>query len=182
MTTVINLIGGPGISKSTLAAKLYAHMKEKHMSVELVREVAKEWALEGKKIGPFEQIAILGEQIKKESSLFGNVDFVVTDSPIILGAYYCGYNHGQWFMFSMVRDYYKYCEKKNVKFINILMSRNTKYVQDGRFENEKQALRIDSKLRDHTAIIFGSNCHFCRKRDTHKNVIEYVMKELKNVS
>ena len=93
MTTVINLISGPGSGKSTLAAELYANMKRRHLDVEIVREVAKEWAYEGKKIGPFEQIAIIGEQIKKESSLFGKVNYIVTDSPTLLGAFYFEHNH-----------------------------------------------------------------------------------------
>lgn len=179
-TTVINLIGGPGIGKSTLAAKLYAHMKEKHMDVEMVREVAKEWALEGKKIGPFEQISILGEQIKKESSLFGNTDYIVTDSPILLGGFYCGHNHGQWFMYNMVKDYYRYCQDEGVKFINIILPRNKKYIQAGRFEDEEKSRQIDAKLIDIAHMAFKGNYLTCLKRDTNQAIIRLIMKELKN--
>jgi len=49
MTRVINLLGGPGVGKSTAAAKLFAKYKDEGKSVELVREYVKDWAWEGRK-------------------------------------------------------------------------------------------------------------------------------------
>lgn len=147
MTTVINLIGGPGTGKSTLAAELYAKMKRMHLSVEMVREVAKEWAWEGKAIGPFEQIAILGEQIKKESSLFNKVDYIITDSPVLLGAFYFDYNHNELFMNKMVRDYYLFAASKDMEFKNYIIPRSGTYDKIGRFESEAEAEDIDDGIR-----------------------------------
>lgn len=149
MTTVISLLGGPGVLKSTTAAELYAKMKRKHMKVEMVREVAKEYAWAGHKIGPFEQIAILGEQIKRESLLYGKVDYIVTDSPVLLGAFYFEHNHKEIFMTKMVNEYYKFSKRNKVKFRNYLLPRVVKYQQDGRFENEQQAKLIDSLIEDY---------------------------------
>ena len=149
MTTVISLLGGPGVLKSTTAAELYAKMKRKHMKVELVREVAKDYAWAGHKIGPFEQISILGEQIKRESSLYGKVDYIVTDSPVMLGAFYFEHNHKEIFMTKMVNEYYKFSRRNNVKFKNYLLPRVVKYQQDGRFENEVQAKHIDQSIEDY---------------------------------
>lgn len=146
MTTVINLIGGPGIGKSTLAAEVYAKMKHWGLDVEMVREVAKEWANEGRKIGPFEQISIIGEQIKKESSLFGKVDYIVTDSPVLLGSFYFEHNHDQQFMNKMVQDYYKFAEQNGVKFVNFVLERYEKYIPKGRFETEQEAKEIDEAI------------------------------------
>jgi len=146
MTTVINLISGPGSGKSTLAAELYANMKRRHLDVEIVREVAKEWAYEGKKIGPFEQIAIIGEQIKKESSLFGKVNYIVTDSPTLLGAFYFEHNHGPLFMNKMVKNYYDYSERNGITFLNYIIPRYGIYDNKGRFESEEEAKEIDTDL------------------------------------
>lgn len=43
---VINLFGGPGIGKSTLAAGLFEHMKIAGFNVELVNEYAKDMVWE----------------------------------------------------------------------------------------------------------------------------------------
>lgn len=146
MTVVLNLLGGPSSGKSTLAAELYAKMKHKCLKVEMVREVAKEWAWEGRKIGPFDQMAILGEQIKRESSLYGKVDYIVSDSPVMLGAFYFEYNHGRGFMNNMVKEYYYFAEEKGIKFVNIRLRRTKEYEQSGRFETLDEAIKIDQAI------------------------------------
>lgn len=147
MTKVVNLISGPGTGKSTLAAELYARMKRMHLNVEMVREVAKEWAYEKRAVGPFEQIAILGEQIKRESSLFNKVDYIITDSPVLLGAFYFDYNHNEQFMNQMVQDYYKFAESKGIEFKNYILPRTGSYDPKGRFETEDEAEDIDEGIR-----------------------------------
>lgn len=178
-TKVINLISGPGCGKSTLAAELYAVMKKKGMNVEMVREVAKEWAWEGKKIGPFEQLAILGDQIKKESSLFGKVEYIVTDSPVLLGAYYFCRNHGEVFAFRTVTDYYRFCKRKDIEFFNYVLSRTKKYDRAGRYENEEQAKQIDQHVFDHAAIIFGAGVSKFNKKLTSAKIIKMILEDLK---
>lgn len=176
MTTVINLIGGPGVGKSTLAADLYVRMKHKHMNVEMVREVAKEWAIEGRKIGPFEQLSILGEQIKKESSLFGKVDYIVTDSPVLLGAFYFDYNHNETFMNVMVKDYYKFAKIYNINFKNYMIPRLHEYEEYGRFESKEQAEEIDTALhfymacQDYEYSLFGEK--------NYDTIVESILREL----
>lgn len=41
-TKIINLIGGPGVGKSTLAAEIFAELKKKGKSAELALEYAKD--------------------------------------------------------------------------------------------------------------------------------------------
>jgi hypothetical protein len=176
-TTVINLIGGPGAGKSTLAAELYAKMKRQQLDVEMVREVAKEWALEGRKIGPFEQLSILGEQIKKESSLFGKVQYVVTDSPVLLGAFYFDYNHDQEFMNKMVQDYYRFAQQNGVKFLNYMVPRCDKYNTTGRFETEQEANDIDDAVYLYMAC---QDYEFTRfPNHSYSMVLDEILKELK---
>jgi hypothetical protein len=118
------------------------------MNVELVREVAKEWAWENRQIGPFEQIAIIGEQIKKESSLFSKVDYVITDSPVLLGAFYLQHNFKVNFMNQMVKDYYKYAESQDIRFLTYVLPRRVgQYDPSGRFESEVEAITVDISLK-----------------------------------
>lgn len=156
MTKVINLIGGPGIGKSTLAAQLYADMKRLGHKVELVREVAKEWAWEEREIGPFDQIAMIGEQIRRESSLFNKVDYIITDSPVMLGAFYLEHNYDTGFMNKMVSDYYHFSEDNGIEFINLVLKRDKEYEAAGRYETEEAAISIDSHLINY----LNTHCYF----------------------
>lgn len=89
----INLYGGPGIGKSTVAALVYSALKVKGYNVEIVNEYAKELVYEGvdlKVKNEALQHKILLEQIKREMTYKDKVDFLVSDSPIMLNAYYNG--------------------------------------------------------------------------------------------
>lgn len=90
MTKIINLIGGPGVGKSTLAAGLYSELKKRHVSCELVTEYAKDMAWEKNDFIFNHQLIILSKQYRRLVRLLDQVDYVITDSPIILG---CTYLH-----------------------------------------------------------------------------------------
>jgi hypothetical protein len=146
MTYVINLIGGSGIGKSTVAAELYVALKKRKLKVELVREVAKDWAWANRTIEAFDQLAITGEQMNKESLLFGKVDYIITDSPVILSGFYFEHNHNQTFMNKAICDYYDFSSGCGVYFDNYVLNRTNEFDQNGRFETEEEALFIDKKI------------------------------------
>lgn len=151
-TTVINLFCGPGGGKSTLAADIYVQMKKANKSVEMVREVAKEWAWEGREIGRFDQMAIIGEQMKRENSLYGRVDYIITDSPVALGAFYLEYNHKVNFMTKMVLDFYQDAKIYNITYKNFFLKRPRTYEANGRYENKFEAVTIDKHLKNYLKI------------------------------
>ena len=84
MTKIINIIAGSGCGKTTTAAGLFYEMKKLGLSVELVQEFVKTWAWQGKEIVREDQPTILDEQHNREMMLYNKVDFIITDSPIIL--------------------------------------------------------------------------------------------------
>ena len=148
MTKVINLFGGPGSGKSTCQADLYSYMKKQGLKVEMVREVAKKWAWKNDKISPLDQLNIIGQQIQDESALYGHVDYIITDSPILLGAFYMQNNFGQTFMTNMVHDYIEFARFNNIEFSNFLMNREgLKYNPSGRYETESQVEALDNNLK-----------------------------------
>lgn len=156
MTKVINLIGSPSAGKSTTAAGLYAKMKALGYSVELVREAAKDYAWEGRKISYTDQIALAGEQIRREGILYGKVDYIITDSPILLAPFYLKRNHGDPAeLTNFIFAYYKF--KTDVEFINVWIDRNKKYDQNGRFESEEDALLLDKELYNYVKDYYGYN-------------------------
>ena len=85
---VINLFGGPGIGKSTTAAGLFYYMKKLGMNVELVSEYAKDCVWEEAQFKMKDQLYLLAKQNRKLERLRDKVEYVITDSPLLLGHYY----------------------------------------------------------------------------------------------
>jgi hypothetical protein len=139
---IINLFGGPGIGKSTSAAGLFHLMKLQSMEVELVTEYAKDlfWSERGMMFT--EQDYIFAKQNHRLRRLRGKVDWVVTDSPIILGHFYMpddfpGKEHFCSFVNEMFNSYSN---------INILLTRDNEYNPNGRNQTEDEAIEIDKNI------------------------------------
>jgi nicotinamide riboside kinase len=88
MMKVINVIAGPGAGKSTLASGLYHEAKRRGWNVELVTEVAKDLVWEGRHCALENQAYVFGRQVQRIHRLAGQVDYVITDSPVLLSAIY----------------------------------------------------------------------------------------------
>lgn len=149
MTTVINLFGGPGIGKSTTALGLAYKMKLAGIDCEYVQEYVKKWAWRGQAVGPFDQSMLFGNQSYNESLMYGKVDFLVTDSPILLCGYYeCHYNDHK-IVEPSILSYLDVCRQKGVQHVNFMLTRAFEYRQEGRFETEEQAYAVDKGLKEY---------------------------------
>lgn len=159
MSTIISFYGGPGVGKSTAAALVYADMKSMGLSVELVREVVKDWAWEGRKITGFSQYYTTAKQIMKESLLLGKVDYIVTDSPPALGIAYAERyysEHIERAVRSTVNGYYDEARSLGHKFVDVLLTRQpVGYSSEGRWESEQDALEIDRLIKESSFGGFG---------------------------
>lgn len=85
---VINICGAPNSGKSSLAAHLFSDFKSRGLNCELVTEAAKTVIYEKTKHKIWNQPLIFGEQLQGILRVIDEVDFVITDSPIILGIAY----------------------------------------------------------------------------------------------
>jgi hypothetical protein len=148
MTSVINLFGGPGIGKSTLAALLYGHLKSKGISVELVQETAKKWAYMNRIPGEYDPLFFLGKQSSSESLLYGKVDYVITDSPVLLAGIYQEYQSDgkNNYVTSCAEKFLRHTESNGIIHHNFVLQREGAYDNLGRFENSKQAMEIDELI------------------------------------
>ncbi len=81
---VINLYGGPGSGKSTMAARCFAELKMNGYNVELVTEYAKDLTWAGREKTLRDQLYILAKQHDRLRRLEGQVELVITDSPLLL--------------------------------------------------------------------------------------------------
>lgn len=149
-TTIINLYGGPGTGKSTSAAELYAILKRQGKNVELVREYVKDWAWEKRHISTYDQIYFLGKQSRRESMLYGKVDYVVTDSPVLMGAYYaqlfCPLQVSEGVR-TLTLAYYRQAAEDGHRHIHVFLKRSKPYVAAGRYQSEDEAKQVDVGVR-----------------------------------
>jgi nicotinamide riboside kinase len=151
---VINLLGGPGIGKTGTAHGISYYMKLKHKRVEYVNEFVKTWAYTGQEIGPYDQVYIFGNQAKREHDLYHRVDYIVTDSPLILSPIYEMKLQGYSIILDSVLKHIEKAQKNGIEFQNYLIRRPTKYQYDtvGRWGTEEDAIKMDafieSKLKE----------------------------------
>lgn len=183
MTLVINMLGGSGIGKSTIAAGLYYHMKLEHMNVELVREYVKILAWQGAKISRFDQVNIFGEQCKLEHTLYNKVDYIITDSPIVLAPIYEIFYHGDSIMQEAALKFLVKAKEDGVRQLNIVLERNKPYDTKGRFQTEEEARSVDALTLDFLdkyniaySVVSGS------EQDRVKQIMELVKNEQKERS
>ena len=85
---IVNLIGGPGAGKSTIAAGLFYFLKMSGVKVELATEYAKDKVYDKSFKTLDDQFYVFGKQFHKIWRLVEDNDVIITDSPIILSVFY----------------------------------------------------------------------------------------------
>jgi hypothetical protein len=176
-TTVINLYGGSGVGKSTVAALLFAQMKIQGLHVELVREYVKLWAWSGKQVRPTDQIYLLGKQSAYESLLYGKVDYIVTDSPVMLAGAYSEWHSGEAgrYVTDAANSYYDVSVADgSVRYLDYVLHRDGAFDPRGRYETAEKAAEFDEFLKDYLArngktftILHGSETQKARAACVH---------------
>jgi hypothetical protein len=144
-TTVINFYGGPCSGKSTAAAGLFYKMKLLGYSVELTDEFAKECVWEENIPMLKDQLWILAHQHRKILRLAEKVDYVITDSPVLLSPIYRT-RYGEPMYSDVIDKMALECYNKYDN-VNFMLSRvRDNFQQDGRAQNEMQSVQIDLDL------------------------------------
>lgn len=135
------MIGGPGCGKSTTAAGLFFLMKSAGIRCELVTEFAKELSYDENWTDLKRQLYVTSEQERRQRRLVGKVDFVVTDSPLLLGAAYVSDERERHAVEWSARTLWDSYDN-----INFVLSRVKPYMRYGRSQTEQEARAIDHKL------------------------------------
>lgn len=134
---VINMIGAPCSGKSTASAQLFAKLKMKHINCELVTEYAKDLTWEQRYNILKNQVYILAKQYNRLERLRDKVDYVITDSPLILSLIY---NQDLKNLDNLTLELFN-------KFDNINLFLPIKqYVGIGRNESYEEAVKIEEKI------------------------------------
>lgn len=167
MTRIINLFGGPGTGKSTTAAGLFNVMKVAGLEVELVTEYAKDVVWEETTALLDNQLHVFAEQHRRIARLNGKVDFVITDSPLLLSLlYYAGTSVP--FRQLVLEEF------KGMPRVNVFLRRVKEYHRAGRLQNEQEAIKLDGELR--TLLGVHDRIHFEADADhtAHLMVFDYL--------
>lgn len=145
-TRVINFYGGPCSGKSTAAAGLFYKMKLLGYNVELTDEFAKECVWEGNVPMLKDQLWVLAHQHRKILRLAGKVDYIITDSPVLLSPIYREVYDGP--LYSDLIDKLALECYNMYDNINFMLSRPRDFVAEGRAQNEVESVRIDLEIID----------------------------------
>lgn len=150
-TIVINAFAGPGAGKTTSCLEVAEKLKKQGFVTEYVQEYAKELVYDNNLImldGHYEhQFAILNEQMKRINRLYGKVDFIVTDSPILLNNTYLNEDKN-------TEVYSAYSDSVNKLYglynnFNYFVERDTSvFEKEGRIHNLEQSIAIDNELKN----------------------------------
>lgn len=168
--------GGPGCGKSTMASRIFADLKIRNYSIELVHEYIKKWAYMKRVPKSFDQVYIFAQQLHSEDLIFqSGVEHIVTDSPLFMQPFYSKtYNFDFWDNLMLIAR--KYEEKQ--PSLNIFLERAVEYQQNGRYENADQALDRDQKMRE---FLQEQEVPFVVFKPTdYDNILNYVDLHLSN--
>ena len=141
---IINLFGAPGAGKSTGAAYVFSQLKAAGINAELVTEFAKDKVWEETKAVFENQAYIFGKQYFRISRLVGKVDVAITDSPILLSAFY-GKNDqvlGKEFNDLTLKVFNHYDS------VNVYVHRVKPYNEAGRFQTEAESDALSRNLHE----------------------------------
>jgi deoxyadenosine/deoxycytidine kinase len=152
MTKIINLFGGPGIGKSSIAAGLTYKLKKQHITCDNPYEFPKLLAWDENHSAIRDQLFVLANQHRGIVKSYGKVDYIILDSPILLSLTYKSFYksneypatlYGESFD-NMVLDIYNRYDN-----INIVLKRSEgKHNNSERYQNLEESIQLDSVIED----------------------------------
>ena len=141
-TLIVNLIGAPGTGKTTIAADLFAKMKFIGIDVELVSEYAKELVWEERHETFKNELYLFAKQHHRIFRLYGKVDVIITDRPLILSLFY-NQKYGD-----NSKEFNNLITHEVNKFqnLNIFLNRINPYVTNGRNQSEEESIEFAKEM------------------------------------
>jgi len=148
-TKIINIFGGPGIGKSTTAARIYNELQLKGYECDLPYEFPKQVAWEENKSQITDQFYICANQHRGIVRSYGKVDYIILDSPILLSLvykdrYHKGYPttlYGESFDKFVLDVFSRY---DNMNFL--IQRTEESFTEEGRLQTKEESIQIDKEI------------------------------------
>ena len=141
---VINIFGGPGSGKTTLASRLFYELKRRDIETANPEEHAKLALLAGQGWILDQQVILVGRAWETLQTLRDQVEVIIMDSPILLGCVY-GQGREPASFHDLVADLHRRSDR-----INLMIRRdpNSGYSTHGRRESADEAKVVDTRILD----------------------------------
>ena len=137
---VVNLFGGAGCGKSTIAAAIFSLLKLHDMETELITEFAKDLVWEERFRTFKNQHYLFSKQQHRLWRINDKVDVIITDAPILLSVVYRKELSSNIFKQFVLEEFNSYNN------MNFFLNRNKKYSRVGRNQNIEEAKRMDKEI------------------------------------
>ena len=178
MSKLINLFGGPGIGKSSIAAGITYKLKKKHISCNNPYEFPKLLAWDKNKEAIRDQLYVLANQHRGIAQSYDKVDYIVIDSPVMFSLIYkTYYNKGYPAEFyskafnQMIIDLHN-----NYDNLNILLERTEGGYNEGeRYQTLEESIIIDKLCK---TILDENNMPYHTIK-VGKNTVKDILKLIK---
>jgi hypothetical protein len=140
-SVVVNIFGAPGAGKSSFAALIFSEFKRIGANVELVTEVAKDLVYRHDYRGLKMQFPVAGIQYERVQRLVGQVEIIITDSPVLLSSIYAPDTYPACFHELMV-----WAHQSNPSVNVMLPMQAERYRGAGRIHDLDQSLELDRRI------------------------------------
>ena len=168
-TKIINLFGSAGAGKSTQALGLVPKLRLAGYSVEYVSEYAKDVVYEENFIKLEDQLYIFAKQNRRmERVLKQDFDFIVTDSPLLLGYFY-GLKYNT--LIEGLDNVILNCVNKSNN-VNIFLHRKHSYQQEGRVQSDVESQQDSDILQELLSKVAEGELHHFETDGTENTINE----------
>ena len=168
---IVNILGGPGIGKSTVATAVFSLLKMHEVNAEYVSEFAKDLTWEERFYTLLNQYYVWANQHHRIWRLKPYVDVIITDSPTILSMIY-----GSHVVDEFRQTVLEVFNSNNN--MNFLLERITEYVPVGRNQNQREACTIDKKIK---SMLVNNGIKYSMSNCSHNginNIVSTVLSTL----
>jgi len=182
VSKIVNLFGGPGIGKSSIAAGITYKLKKNHITCDNPYEFPKILAWDENHSAIADQLYVLANQHRGIVKSYGKVDYIILDSPILLSLTYKNYYksddypsslYGEAFDKMVLNVFNQYDN------INIVLERTDgNHNDDERYQNLEQSKELD-KVIENSLITNGIQYHTVK---VGKNSVKDILKIIKSES